>query len=602
MLSGRELKAVLTLKDELSKELKGVQGRIKVFSGEVARLAKIGFFALTGAVTAAALALKNFVQETVRYGVEVDKVSKQTGMAVEDFQRLAYAAEQEHASVESVTKAMPILAKYMEYARQGQVTYRREFDKMGISVTNAEGKLKSTYEVLLEMSDYYSTATNKTQALAIATTLLGRRGAELVPLLRLGRKGIENLGEGAAVMSEKTIAATKIFSDRLRAIQEVVRGVKMRFTEALLPVLDDLAEKLSNIKWDSDAVRTWAQNTALAVVKAGTLIAEFAVTIQATWRNFLAFMGKVATGVTLSVTAINLALGRIDLKTFSTIKESLAEMSDLDKQIKEDFDSQMKAISEWDKKYTKLIREGIQNTTKLKSEIQDTSDAINDAAIKTSAWAEEFGKMKGVIDTWVESVKSVGDTMGKAITDTMDGIASGTAKSFRDMIDTGKNFADSMRMMFRDLMLDILEEIVKSQVKQALASLFVPAGGGGGGFLGGLFSIFSGFFGHSGGLVTKDGIKQIASIPRLHSGGLIGLQNDEVPAILQTGERVLSRKETREYGKGESTVINNHFYIDAVDAPSFIQLCQKFPGGIVNAVDQSMRRNGTLRSTVRSLA
>ena len=35
--------------------------------------------------------------------------------------------------------------------------------------------------------------------------------------------------------------------------------------------------------------------------------------------------------------------------------------------------------------------------------------------------------------------------------------------------------------------------------------------------------------------------------PRFHSGGVVGLKADEVPAILQTGERVLSRRDARAY-------------------------------------------------------
>ena len=39
-----------------------------------------------------------------------------------------------------------------------------------------------------------------------------------------------------------------------------------------------------------------------------------------------------------------------------------------------------------------------------------------------------------------------------------------------------------------------------------------------------------------------------ASARRMHSGGIAGLRHDEVPAILQRGERVLSRREAQSYG------------------------------------------------------
>ena len=37
-----------------------------------------------------------------------------------------------------------------------------------------------------------------------------------------------------------------------------------------------------------------------------------------------------------------------------------------------------------------------------------------------------------------------------------------------------------------------------------------------------------------------------AAAPRMHSGGTLGLRPDEVPAILQRGEQVLSRREVRD--------------------------------------------------------
>ena len=38
----------------------------------------------------------------------------------------------------------------------------------------------------------------------------------------------------------------------------------------------------------------------------------------------------------------------------------------------------------------------------------------------------------------------------------------------------------------------------------------------------------------------------------MHGGGVAGLRPDEVPAILQRGERVLSRAETRAFDRGGS--------------------------------------------------
>jgi len=75
-----------------------------------------------------------------------------------------------------------------------------------------------------------------------------------------------------------------------------------------------------------------------------------------------------------------------------------------------------------------------------------------------------------------------------------------------------------------------------------------------GGWMSDLGSWFAGLF-HEGGVVGESGNDNRAVpgnvfrfAPRFHSGAVLG--PDEVPAILQTGERVLNRAETRAYGSG----------------------------------------------------
>jgi len=61
---------------------------------------------------------------------------------------------------------------------------------------------------------------------------------------------------------------------------------------------------------------------------------------------------------------------------------------------------------------------------------------------------------------------------------------------------------------------------------------------------------------HAGGVVGLSGYSRqvpalaFAGAPRMHAGGWAGLRPDEVPTILQRGERVLNRRETAQYGAG----------------------------------------------------
>jgi hypothetical protein len=76
-----------------------------------------------------------------------------------------------------------------------------------------------------------------------------------------------------------------------------------------------------------------------------------------------------------------------------------------------------------------------------------------------------------------------------------------------------------------------------------------------------------------------------AGAPRLHDGGWPGLRPDEVPAILQRGERVLSRSEAR----GCSTSGNVTVHIHARDAESFRQSRTQVAADIARAVSLDRR-------------
>lgn len=115
-------------------------------------------------------------------------------------------------------------------------------------------------------------------------------------------------------------------------------------------------------------------------------------------------------------------------------------------------------------------------------------------------------------------------------------------KGFISDLRQGKSLAEALSNVF--------DKIASKLIDMAINSLFEGLGGGGtggGGLLGGIFGML---FKHGGGDVHRNvgvmkPVNPLAFIgaPRFHSG--TGLAHDEVPAILQTGERVLSRADMR---------------------------------------------------------
>jgi hypothetical protein len=79
-----------------------------------------------------------------------------------------------------------------------------------------------------------------------------------------------------------------------------------------------------------------------------------------------------------------------------------------------------------------------------------------------------------------------------------------------------------------------------------------------------------------------------AGAPRLHAGGWAGLRPDEVPAILQRGERVLSKREAAASARGASAPSVN-VTIMARDAESFRQSRTQVAADIARAVSLGRR-------------
>ncbi len=78
-----------------------------------------------------------------------------------------------------------------------------------------------------------------------------------------------------------------------------------------------------------------------------------------------------------------------------------------------------------------------------------------------------------------------------------------------------------------------------------------------------------------------------ANAPRMHGGGWVGLKPDEVPAILQKGERVLNRREAAQYGTASSQ--NVTINIQTRDAESFRQSRTQVSADIARAVAMGRR-------------
>ena len=160
--------------------------------------------------------------------------------------------------------------------------------------------------------------------------------------------------------------------------------------------------------------------------------------------------------------------------------------------------------------------------------------------------------------------------------------------AFQSAEDAVGQFVKTGKLNFGDLAASILADLAKLAVRK---SVLGPIADMLSGALGGMGEIFAPVL-HQGGMVggTVSGRMvspfAFAGAPRMHSGGWAGLRPDEVPAILQKGERVLSRREVAGQGGAQSIggSQNIAITINARDAESFRQSRVQVASDIARAV------------------
>lgn len=180
-----------------------------------------------------------FAKSTLDAADSMSKLSQRTGIAAPTLDKFRKVAELSDTSIQSLERAFPALTKNMDMAAQKAKGPAFEaFQRLGISVKNADGSLRDTAAVMLDIADKFAGMTDGAEKAALASAVFGTRiGSELIPLLNAGGDAVRDMGTSLTQDFADKAAA---FNDRLENMQEKVGDLGLRLTEALLPTLEKL--------------------------------------------------------------------------------------------------------------------------------------------------------------------------------------------------------------------------------------------------------------------------------------------------------------------------------------------------------------------------
>jgi hypothetical protein len=205
-----------------------------------------------------------------------------------------------------------------------------------------------------------------------------------------------------------------------------------------------------------------------------------------------------------------------------------------------------------------------------------------------------YPEMKGEIDAVEEDLEKLKQEKKEALEgveneDTRREIEAEYNLDIRDAEKELQNLNEKADNMFTNLFDNLADQISKTVIGKgvdmfvnwAFAGLGVPTF-------------------HEGGFVSPE--HKIVEAYKFHTGGTVGangLKSDEVPAVLQEGEYVMSRDQVKSAGQAGGMVTHNTFNINAVDAKSFADMVNRNPEVIIGAATRDIMRNGNLRKAIK---
>lgn len=255
-----DLEAILRLNDkDYTSKLQQASGNAKSFGSKAKsamKTASKAFMGVTTAVSGASVALYGVAKKSADASDRVDKMSQKIGISREAYQELDFILSQSGASVDSLRAGMKTLTNQMTEASNGTEKSAGYFEELGVSVTDTEGNLRSQEEVLYDVMSALQDMDNQTEKAQLANKLLGRSGADLMPLLNGEAGSIEAMKDQAhelgLVLSDETIDAGVQFTDTIdqlkRSFGSVVTQVGAEVMPAILGFVDYIIAHMPEIQ------------------------------------------------------------------------------------------------------------------------------------------------------------------------------------------------------------------------------------------------------------------------------------------------------------------------------------------------------------------
>ena len=237
------------VKAKIGADTKGLQDGLARAESRAAKFKKVMSSRLAGGLGLAAFTAA--AKKTIDFGAAIGDLSDRLGVSAEFLQTMQFAAEQNGSSSEEASKAMEKLSKSIGEAEIGSKLYVDAFKKLGVELRNADGSLKSTERITMEVADGLQGIEDPAIRVHTAFALMGRSGTAMTQFMKDGAGKIDAFGKQAKQMG------IIVGNDNVKALQDSsgeLEKASRSFSVLAAEVLPGLIKVLRNAKLGFDLI------------------------------------------------------------------------------------------------------------------------------------------------------------------------------------------------------------------------------------------------------------------------------------------------------------------------------------------------------------
>ncbi len=195
-----------------------------------------------------AVGLTALLAKQINVADSTGKMAERLGVGTRFISEMGYAAKESGANTQLLEAGLSNLSTNATKAADGVKGPAQAFRAIGVSATDATGKVKGLETLLPQLAARFARMEEGPRKSAAAVALFGEQGRQLLPLLNKGSAGIEDLRAKAVELglslSDDAAARAAQFNDNLAELKDQSVGFINHLVADALPALTQFSSSL----------------------------------------------------------------------------------------------------------------------------------------------------------------------------------------------------------------------------------------------------------------------------------------------------------------------------------------------------------------------